>query len=165
METRSKLFLAAILALLVAVPIVSVAFAPPMYAGTSENTILKEKTMKQLLEQRRQAAKVFFKGAEAATIQGTVITHFRNMLVVTNSSGARLNVLLPQVWSANSEDKVFNVTILFTDYVKAGNTVTIEALERSVNNGKGVTITSILAYEITVGTNHLYAVTPFNINP
>jgi len=166
METKSKIFLSVILALLVAIPLLSAALATATYAGTPKNASLKEKIAKELLEyQRGQAAKALFKGAEAVTIQGTVITHFRNILVVTNSSGARLNILLPQVWSVNSEDEAFNVTTLFTDYVKAGNTVTIKVLERSVNNGKGVTITTILAYEITVGTNHLYAITPFNINP
>lgn len=57
-----------------------------------------------------------------------------------------------------------NVTTLLTDYVKAGSTVTIKALERSVNNSKSVTVTTILAYEITAGPNHLYAITPFNIS-
>jgi len=105
-ETKSKIFLGAILALLVAVPLVSAALATPTNTGTPKNTSLKEKIAKDLLEyQRGQAAKGLFKGAEAVTIQGTVITHFRNILAVTDLSGARLNVLLPQVWSANSEER------------------------------------------------------------
>jgi len=164
METKSKVLIGTVIALLVVLPLMSKAWAIPAYNGGIKNaSVAPASSNKEELQ--RSAAAWFFKDAEVVTIDGTVVTHLRNILVV-DSDGKRLNILLPPQWSVNSEDKVLNISAIFKEnYIKAGDTVTITALERTVKNEKGVSISFIVAYEIVDETtnNHLYAILPFNI--
>lgn len=99
----------------------------------------------------------------AVTINGTIVTHARNILIV-DSSGTTLGVILPPAWNVDSE--VMGVWKLFNQsYVANGDGVTIKALKDAYTNDQGVTISIIFGYEIVDNTNgnHLYAVLPFNI--
>jgi nitrate reductase NapAB chaperone NapD len=178
METRSKILIGAVLALLVALPLMSTVLATSANgctsnAGTSTGS-QEDKPKAECLErliklqypQYANLIKDFLKNAKNVTIEGTVVTHAGKILVVQTTS-SRLNILLPPIWSVNTEDKVLNLTEVFNNYVKSGDTVTIKALERDFKNNNGVTISIIVAYEImdTTSNNHLYAILPFNINP
>jgi len=164
METKSKVLIGTVLALLVVLPLISTAWAIPAYNSRIKNSSMAPAAV-QKEELRKGAAAWFFKDAEVVTIDGTVVTHARNILIV-DSEGKRLNILLPPLWSVNTEDRVLNLSAIFKEnYVKAGDTVTITALERAVKNEKGVSVSFIVAYEILDETtdNHLYAILPFNI--
>jgi len=105
---------------------------------------------------------LFFKKAAPVTITGEVLAHHNNILVVS-SEDSRLNVVLPPIWGLGSE--VFNVSQLLNDgYINIGDTVTIKALQATVTNDQGVSITIIFGYEIISSEDHFYAVLPFNIN-
>jgi len=164
METKSKVLIGTVLALLVVLPLISTAWAIPAYNSRIKNASMAPAAV-QKEELQRGAVAWFFKDAEVVTIDGTVVTRSRNILIV-DSEGKRLNILLPPLWSVNTEDKVLNLSAIFKEnYVKAGDTVTITALERTVRNEKGVSVSFIVAYEILDETtdNHLYAILPFNI--
>jgi len=164
MKTKSKVLIGTVIALLVVLPLMSTAWAIPVYTGGIKNASAAPAAAQEE-ELQRSVAAWFFKEAEVVTIDGTVVTHLRNILVV-KPEGKRLNILLPPQWSVNTEDKVLNISAIFKEnYIKAGDTVTITALERTVKNEKGVSVSFILAYEIVDETtnNHLYAILPFNI--
>jgi len=182
METKSKFLIGAVLALLVALPLMSTVLATSMNKGVSNAGIGTEcqndndkpklecydqsifRIIKEQYPQYANLGKDFLKNARNVTIEGTVITHFRKILVLQTTT-SRLNILLPPIWSVNTEDKVLNLTEVFTSYVKSGDTVEIKALERDYKNSNGVTISIIVAYEILTSDSHLYAILPFNINP
>jgi len=187
METRSKFLIGAVLALLVALPLMSTVLATSTYNAATDSDDapkacppqsqrLKEEYLGQLIKEgylghddnglHLGIVKDFLKEARNVTIEGNVTTHYRNILVLQTST-SRLNILLPPIWSVNAEDKVLNLTEVFNNYVKSGDTVKITALERDFKNEKGVTISIIVAYEImdTTSNNHLYAILPFNISP
>jgi len=179
METKSKFLIGAVLVLLVALPLMSTVLVASPYNNVScdesnSTSSQNEKPRAECLERLIKGeywkygdlAKEFLKKAKNVTIEGTVITHFRNILVV-QSGDHRLNILLPPIWSVNAEDKVANLTEVFSTYIKAGHMIEIKALERDFTNSNDVTISIIVAYEIhdLTSDNHLYAILPFNINP
>jgi len=112
---------------------------------------------------RLPGLKRFLANSGVVTFNGTIVAHARNILIV-DSNGMRLNVILPPAWNRGSE--VMGVGKLFNQsYIANGDSVTVKALKATYTNAQGVTISTILAYEIVDNTtgNHLYAVLPFNI--
>ena len=170
MQAKIKILLGVMVTLVVALPLISNAFAVEMYSENPDgehNLSLREKIRLRLWLQhrRREVIKQFLKEAESLTIEGVVATHYGRILMV-DAEGERLNILIPELWSVDSE--VINITEMFDGgYVNLGDSVTIDALQRSFTNEKGVSITVIVAYEIEIDNggsgNHLYAVLPFNI--
>ncbi len=166
METKTKVLIGVILVFVVAVPLlVDVATADAN--GQGGDLTLRERIARLLMrlkaqQQQREVARQFLREAESATVQGTVVAHAGRIMIV-DSDGTRLNILLPGTWNINSE--VVNLTVVFENYVHSGDAITAKVLQRTVTNENNVTFTAIVAYEITDATsgNHLYAVLPFNI--
>jgi len=168
MKTDSKALVGMILALAIVLPLMGSALS--VEADSSEldeqlNPTLRGRALQLMTNQgplaRRGAiVRRFLSEAEAVTVEGEVIAHFRRMLIV-DSAGKRLDIVLPRAWNVNNE--VINVSQMFEDYISAGDMVSIGALQSEVTNKQGVTFRAILAYEISNGEHTFYAVLPFNI--
>ncbi|RLI37243.1 hypothetical protein DRO55_01775 [Candidatus Bathyarchaeota archaeon] len=105
----------------------------------------------------------FLKGASSVELDGSVVTHYKNILVISTSDG-ELNIILPPVWRDGSE--VIRLETMFDNYLTPNEEVTIKALQRTYTNDEGVSFTVIIAYEITseAGGYTVHAVLPFNID-
>jgi len=105
----------------------------------------------------------FLRGASAVELDGSVVTHYKNILVISTSDG-ELNIILPPVWRDGSE--VIRLKTLFDNYLAPNEEITIKALQRTYTNDEGVSFTVIIAYEITseAGGYTVHAVLPFNID-
>ena len=104
----------------------------------------------------------FLQNATAATVQGTVVTEFKGMLILdTNTS--QIRILLPKNWAVNSE--VVNRTTLFNStFATTGSNITIKVLESNMFSNTSFTINVMMGYEAINATNtHAAAVLPFNI--
>jgi len=170
MKTQSKILFAAALALVIALPLMSVAMTYSYEGETDDSGSPHRERARQLLMQRVGQhwgpwfSSWFFKEAEIVTVEGTVTAHARHVLVLTTDEDERLNIVLPGSWNVDSE--VFGLPQIFEEgYISIGDEVSIKALQRTVTNENEVTITAFLGYEIVDETNgnHLYAVLPFNI--
>jgi len=120
--------------------------------------------MPQMQANGLQSITSFFENATLSTVQGSVVSEFRGMLILDTGSG-ELRVLLPQAWSVDNEvvgrGKLFNGT-----FASPGQTVTIKVLENNVFSNANFSINMMLAYEaINATSTHAYAVLPFNIQP
>jgi hypothetical protein len=120
--------------------------------------------MPQMQANGLQSITSFFENGTLSTVQGSVISEFRGMLILDTGSG-ELRVLLPQAWSVDNEVvgrvKLFNGT-----FASPGQTVTIKVLENNVFSNANFSINMMLAYEaINATSTHAYAVLPFNIQP
>jgi hypothetical protein len=120
--------------------------------------------MPQMQANGLQSITSFFENATLSTVQGSVVSEFRGMLILDTGS-SELRVLLPQAWSVDNEVvgrvKLFNGT-----FASPGQTVTIKVLENNVFSNANFSINMMLAYEaINATSTHAYAVLPFNIQP
>ncbi len=169
MKTQSKALLGMILALAIVLPLVGSALSVEADSseldGESDPTLrggaLQLLTNSGPLARRGAIVRRFLSEAEAITIEGEVIAHFRRILIV-DSAGKRLNIVSPRAWNVNNE--VINVSQMFEDYIIVGDMVSIRALQSEVTNKNEVTFRAILAYEISNGEHTFYAVLPFNID-
>jgi hypothetical protein len=111
-------------------------------------------------------AKRFLENATITTINGTVVSEFKGMLILNTGSG-EVRILMPQYWSVNSEvvgrSKLLNSTYSFSG---PGENITATVLESRLFSNASFSIGVMVGYEITnaTGTN-AYAVLPFNIVP
>ncbi len=170
MKTQTKVIIGAIIALSIALPLMSIIMVYSDQGETGNSSYSPEERARQfILRQasqhwRPRIAIWFFKDAETVTVEGTVVAHGGHMLIVTTNEGERLNIVLPGAWNVDSE--VIRLLELCEEgYISVGDEVTVEALEKTVTNQNGVTVTGIFGYEMVDETNgnHLYAVLPFNI--
>jgi hypothetical protein len=102
--------------------------------------------------------------ATLSTVQGTVVTEFRGMLILDTSSG-QVRVLLPKDWTLGNEvvgrGALFNST-----FASSGQSVTVDVLESNVFSNASFSINEMLGYEVINATGtKAYAVLPFNIQP
>ena len=102
--------------------------------------------------------------ATLSTVQGTVISEFRGMLILDTGSG-QVRVLLPKDWTLGNE--VVGRAALFNGtFVNPGQNVTVKVLESNVFSNANFSINVMLGYEaINATSTHAYAVLPFNIQP
>lgn len=176
MRRRRKILIGAIVALVVALQLMSNVMADDTYDeepngsnvlnGSFEERIRRFVTKHLSQQERKRTAMWFFRRAESVSVEGTVIAHHKNILILTTGEAERLNVVLSRVWNMDSD--ILGLNQIFEDeYVSIGDDVTMVALNRTVTNENGVTMTIIFGYEIIDQTNgnHLYAVLPVNINP
>ncbi len=169
MNTKTKALIGVMIALMIAIPIVSYTMASSssnfLNNTTTDNNSATTQEIQQLriMIQGRNGGIRFFRGAEKVTIEGTVDAYYKQTLMV-QSGEEKLNILLPVTWSVGSE--VYNVTRLFEQGIlTSGQSISIQALQRTATNENGVTIKVILAYEIVAGENTIHAILPFNISP
>lgn len=102
--------------------------------------------------------------ATLSTVQGTVISVVRGMLILDTGAG-QVRVLLPKEWSVNHEvigrAELFNGT-----FADPGQNVTVKVLESDVFSNANFSINIMIGYEAINATGtHAYAVLPFNIQP
>jgi hypothetical protein len=171
MKTKTKILTGVVVALVVALPLISSTIAEQ--DNGEENTApdasfedrLRQFIVSRLSQQKRNPNLVwFFKGAEAVVVEGVVTAHHNNILVLTADEEKRVNIVLPRVWNSNS-DIVRLQQIYEEEIVSIGDEITVKALKRRVTNENGVTVTMIFGYEINdlANGNDLYAVLPVNI--
>lgn len=171
MRTKTKILTGVVVALVVALPLISSAIAEQDY-GEENNAPnaafedrLRQFVVSRLSQQKRNPNLVwFFKGAEVVVVEGGVTAYHNNILVLTADEEERLNIVLPGVWNIDS-DIVRLQQIYEEELVSIGDEITVKALKRTVTNENGVTVTVIFGYEINdlSNSNHLYAVLPVNI--
>ena len=106
----------------------------------------------------------FLENATLSTVQGSVVSEFKGMLIL-NTGSSEVRILLPQAWSVDNEvvgrAKLFNGT-----FASPGQTVTVKVLESDVFSNANFSINVMLGYEaINATSTHAYAVLPFNIQP
>jgi hypothetical protein len=99
-----------------------------------------------------------------STVNGTVVSEVRGMLVLDTSTG-QVRVLLPKDWTVGNE--VVNRATLFNGtFARAGQSVTVKVLESDVFTNANFSISVMMGYEVINATGtHAYAVLPFNIQP
>jgi hypothetical protein len=111
-----------------------------------------------------QLGRNFLENATISTVQGTVVSEYKDMLILNTDAG-QVRVLLPKEWSVNndtiSRGELFNGT-----FASSGQNVTIKVLESDVFSNASFSINVMIGYEaINATSTHAYAVLPFNITP
>jgi hypothetical protein len=102
--------------------------------------------------------------ATLSTVQGTVVSEVRGLLVLDTGSG-EIRVSVPRQWTVGSE-VVSGASLFSGTFSSDGQNVTIKVLENSVFSNTSFSINTMLAYEATNATGtQAYAVLPFNIQP
>ncbi len=109
-------------------------------------------------------AKKFLENATITTVNGTVVSEFKGMLIL-DTGPAEVRVLLPRFWSV--DNGVIGRTELFnSSFSSPGGNITANILESKMFNGTSFSIEVMVGYEITNATGaSAYAVLPFNIIP
>ena len=99
-----------------------------------------------------------------STVQGTVVSEVRNILIV-NTGSSQIRVMLPNEWTVNSE--VLSSSSLFNGtFAASGDTITLKVLENTVFSNSNFSVNEMLAYEAVNSSSAVaYAVLPFNIEP
>lgn len=110
--------------------------------------------------------KKFLENATATTVNGTVVSEFKGMLILDTGS-SEVRILMPKYWSVGNEVlgrwKLFNATYSFSG---PGQNVSVKALESEIFENPSFSINVMVGYEITNATGTTaYAVLPFNIVP
>ena len=105
-----------------------------------------------------------FENATLSTVEGSVVSVTRGMLILNTASG-QVRVMVPQEWTLDnavvSRSELFNGT-----FVSAGQTLTAKVLKADIFSNASFSANVMLAYEAVNGTGtHAYAVLPFNIEP
>jgi hypothetical protein len=102
--------------------------------------------------------------ATLSTVNGTVVSEVRGMLILDTGTG-QIRVLLPKDWTLNGE-VVDSATLFNGTFVSPGHSVTIRVLESQEFSNANFSINVMLGYEAINATGtHAYAVLPFNIQP
>jgi hypothetical protein len=102
--------------------------------------------------------------ASLSTVQGTVVSEVRGILVLNTTSG-EARVLLPKDWTLGNE--VLSRANLFNGtFASHGQSVTVKVLESYLFSNSNFSINAMVGYEAINATGtHAYAVLPFNIQP
>jgi RNase P/RNase MRP subunit p29 len=102
--------------------------------------------------------------ATISTVQGTVVSEVRNMLILDTGSG-EIRVSLPKDWTVGNE-VVDRASLFNGTFASPGQNVTVKVLESDVFSNSNFSINTMLGYEAINATGtHAYAVLPFNIQP
>ncbi len=120
--------------------------------------------MQPFEENRLQLGQNFFENATLNTVQGTVVSQSKGILILDTGS-SQIRVLVPKAWTLSNE-VVSRATLFNGTFVSAGQSITIKVLESNVFSNTSFSINVMLGYEAINSTNtHAYAVLPFNIQP
>jgi len=169
MQKKTKLIVGVTLVLLIALPFTAITVAEVYGQQVNGSNVAEGENAQRLLLLQLQQRKPFLMGwflkeAEKSTVTGTIIAHAGRIIVVRDSQGERLNIVLAVRWNIDSNN--LPIKQVFSEgYLSVGDEVTLNALKRTATNTKGVTITIIFGYEILnkANNNHLYAIQPLNI--
>jgi len=119
---------------------------------------------RQMMGDGLQFVQLLSENATLSTVQGTVISQSRDLLILDTGSG-QVRVMIPNEWTVGSE--VVNSASLFNStFVISGQTLTVNVLKSDLFSNANFSVNVMLGYEAvnTTGT-HAYAVLPFNIQP
>ena len=106
----------------------------------------------------------FLENATLSTVQGSVVSEVKGMLILDTSS-REVRILLPTAWTVGS-DVIGRVKLFNGTFASPGQTVTIKVLESNVFSNANFSVNVMLGYEaINATSTHAYAVLPFNIQP
>jgi len=106
----------------------------------------------------------FLENATLSTIQGTVVSEVKDMLILDTGTG-QVRVLLPEDWTLDNE-VVGRATLFNGTFASSGQSVTIKVLESEMFSNASFSINIMMGYEAINATGtHAYAVLPFNIQP
>jgi hypothetical protein len=120
--------------------------------------------MPQMRANGFQQIEGLLQNATLSTVQGTVVSQFRGILILDTGSG-QARVLLPKAWTLGNE--VVGRAALFNGtFANPGQSVAVKVLESNVFSNANLSINVMIGYEAINATNtHAYAVLPFNIQP
>jgi hypothetical protein len=173
---KSVKMAAAVTALFLAFGAVVLAYANSRNALTSSNgqnsqtytansaPQTQSKNTQSVIDKDHPWMKKFLENATVTTVNGTVVSEFKGMLILDTGS-SEVRILMPRYWSVGSEVvgrwRLFNSTYSFSG---PGQNVTVKALVSEIFENKSFSINVMVAYEITnaIGTT-AYTVLPFNI--
>jgi len=156
MKKEYKMLICALTVLLVTMPLIVGVTATEDESNPSGNKIRQWFALR--LQQMKSRIAWFFKSAENTVITGTVTARSGNILIVTGAGGDRFNIVLPGRWNIDRQI----VPLSDIDQYLSGE-VTVKALSRTATNEKGITVTTLIAHEITANGITLYAVLTYNI--
>ncbi len=120
--------------------------------------------MPQMRENGLYLTEGLLQNATLSTVQGTVVSELRGMLILDTGMG-QVRVLLPKDWTLSNE--VVGRAALFNGtFANTGQNVTVYVLESNVFSNANFSINEMLGYEAINATGtQAYAVLPFNIQP
>jgi hypothetical protein len=106
----------------------------------------------------------FLENATLSTVQGTVVSEVKGMLILNTDAG-QVRILLPKDWTVGNE--VMGRAALFNGtFASSGQNVTVKVLESEVFSNANFSLNIMIGYEaINATATHAYAVLPFNIQP
>ena len=111
-----------------------------------------------------QCSGVFLRNATLSTVQGSVVTETRNILILNTSSG-EIHILIPREWNIGSQI-VSGATLFNGTFASSGQNVTLKVLETTLASNANFSINEMISYQATNATGtQADAVLPFNIQP
>jgi len=119
---------------------------------------------RQMMGDCLQFVQLLSENATLSTVQGTVVSQTRDLLILDTGSG-QVRVMIPNEWTVGSE--VVNSVSLFNGtFVSSGQTLTVDVLKSDLVSNASFSVNVMLGYEAVNATGtHAYAVLPFNIQP
>ena len=106
----------------------------------------------------------FLENATLSTVQGTVVSEVKGMLILNTDTG-QIRVLLPKDWTVRNE-VVGRATLFNGTFASSRQNVTVKVLKSEVFSNVYFSINVMMGYEAINATGtHAYAVLPFNIQP
>jgi hypothetical protein len=119
---------------------------------------------RQMMGDGLQFVQLLSENATLSTVQGTVVSQTRDLLILDTGSG-QVRVMIPNEWTVGSE--VVNSVSLFNGtFVSSGQTLTVDVLKSDLVSNASFSVNVMLGYEAVNATGtHAYAVLPFNIQP
>lgn len=136
---------------------------PPTYTANSAPQG-QSQNMQSIMGKDHAWTKKFLENATIPTVNGTVVSMFKGMLILDAGSN-EVRILMPKYWSVGTEVvgrwKLFNSTYSFS---APRQNVNVKALESEIFENPSFSINVMVSYEITNATGTTaYAVLPFNI--
>jgi hypothetical protein len=119
---------------------------------------------RQIMGDGLQFVQLLSENATLSTVQGTVVSQTRDLLILNTDSG-QVRVMIPNEWTVGNE--VVNSASLFSGtFVSSGDTLTVNVLKSDLVSNASFSVNIMLGYEAVNATGtHAYAVLPFNIEP
>jgi len=118
----------------------------------------------QMMGDGLQFAQLLSENATLSTVQGTIVSQSRDVLILDTGSG-QVRVMIPSEWTVGSE--VVSEAALFNGtFASSGQTLTVDVLKSDLFSNANFSVNVMLGYEAVNETGtYAYAVLPFNIQP
>jgi len=130
----------------------------------NDTTLGHMRNMPRMQANDLQWVTTLFQNATTSTVQGTVVSQLKGILILDTGSG-QIRVLVPKEWSINNE-VVSRASLFNGTFASPGQTVTVKVLKSDIVSNANLSINLMLGYEaINAAATQAYAVLPFNIQP